>query len=406
MKMARLSKKDKITDYFIIFLFIITSGSVFYKINLSGSITYFLLLLLGGINKLRVSRNMNYPRIRNNNSWWFIVFVIIIATVGDLYYSHTYDDKNLLGYIIILTSAYIVISSYSLIYFRMILTDVVYIITIIGIPIFFLHELGALPTYTLHLSGGTDYRMFLIYTLGWPYIFHRYSGIWHEPGACQIILNTVLWLYYTDFVRWKWEKGVFKKVMVIALGSILTLSTGSFISLMLFLSSIALTIKIKSRYRIMLKSSVILLSILAILLMFNSEVIQNKLFIDDSQEAISKTQRMADALALYTMTTERPLLGYGLGSHNYWQTSEKLGNTGNSAGLLVFSASFGVIWLFVFIVVIYIRIRQMGYEKESLLLLLSILLMQFNENYVEYPITSIFVFKFGSYLSYYKQINQ
>jgi len=381
--MTTIISKDKLIDYFVILLFVITSGSVFYKINFSGSLTYILLLLVGFVNKQRIKRNKAYNKIESNNSWWFIVFVSIWAIIGTFYYSHSYDDKNLLGYIFILLAAYFIISSYNFCYFRKLLTNVIFVITLIGIPIFLLSEINILPTYTLKIPSGTEYTMFFTYTLGWPAIFHRYSGIWHEPGACQIFSNTVLWLYLDSFIKWKWNKGELKKIMVIGAGSVLTLSTGSFISLMLLLASVALKSNIKSKHRIAIKVLVVLGAIVVVTLLFSSDVIQNKLFKDDTIEAnTSKVARTADALALYQMTLNRPWLGYGLGTHDYWTTTTKLGNTANSTGLLTFSASFGVVWLIVFVVIIFIRIIKMGYGGASIFMLISVLLMQFNENYV------------------------
>ena len=339
--MNKILHNDKNVDYFVVFLFLITSGSVFYKINLSGSLTYILLLFVGIINKKRIKRDKAYHRIESNRSWWFIVFISVWAIIGTIYYSHTYDDKNLLGYIFILCAAYYIISSYNFYYFRKLLTDVIFLITLIGIPIFFLNEIEVLPTYTLKIPSGHDYTMFFVYTLGWPEIFHRYSGIWHEPGACQIFSNTVLWLYLDNFIKWEWEKEELKKLFVIGIGSVLTLSTGSFISLMLLLICVSVKSKIRSKHKAIIKISVIIISCVAVAFLFNSDVVQNKLFRDDTVEAqTSKVSRAADAMALYQMTIDRPVLGYGLGTHDYWRTTTILGNTANSTGLLTFSASF------------------------------------------------------------------
>ncbi len=35
--------------------------------------------------------------------------------------------------------------------------------------------------------------------------------------------------------------------------------------------------------------------------------------------------------------------------------------------------------------------------KASIILLIAVVMMQFNEKFIEYPITNIFIFKFASY---------
>ncbi len=394
-----LSFKDRIIDYSIVVLFVLTSGSIFYMYLLSPAVTYIILLTVGFLNKFRINHSRCYPRIMRNSSWWFVMFVVFLAIIGDSYYSHQYDDRNLLGYIVALLAAYYIISSYNFYYFRNILKNIVFVITLLGIPIFLLNELEFIPTTTLKLEKANDYTMFYCYTLGWPYIFHRFSGFWHEPGACQIVLNTVLWLYFDNFRRWKWYKGDLVKILVIGIGSVMTFSTGSYISLMLLLVSIVLSLKIKSRHKFIIELLIISISFIIALFIFSSETVQNKLFVNDSVESqVSTTARAADALALYKMTIERPFLGYGLGTHDFWTTSTNLGNTSNSSGLLTFSAAFGLIWLVVFIVVLILRLRQLGFKKDIFFILIAILAMQSNEKFIEYPITSLFVFTFGSYM--------
>lgn len=398
-----LSSQERVIDYFVVFLFVLTSGSIFYMYLLSPAVTYIILLLVGFFNKLRIKNSRFYPTVQQNSSWWFVVFVAILSYIGDLYYSHQYDDRNLLGYIVVLLAAYFIVSSYNFFYFRNLLKNIVFFITLFGIPIFVLNELELISTTTLQLEKASDYTMFYCYTLGWPYIFHRFSGIWHEPGACQIVLNTVLWLYFDNLRRWKWNKGDLVKILVIGIGSVMTFSTGSYISLMLLLISIVLSLKIKSKHKLFIELLIISISLVTVFFIFSSETVQNKLFEDDSVESqVSTSKRAADAIALYEMTIDRPFLGYGLGTHDFWSTSTNLGNTSNSSGLLTFSAAFGILWFIVFCIVLILRLRQLGFKKELFFFFIAILAMQSNEKFIEYPITSLFVFTFGSYMISYK----
>ncbi len=398
-----INKKDIIIDYIVAIFFIITTGSVFYVHLLSPAFTNIFLLLLSIANKLRINKNIRYPRFLYNNSWWYIVFIILLALSGDVYYNHTYNDRNLLAYIVNLLASYFIISSYDFAYFRKLLTNVVFVITLVGIPVFILNEFDYLPTYVVKSPGRETYSMFLFYTLGWPSSFHRFSGIWHEPGACQIVLNTILWLHVKHITRWNWKENELKKIVVIFIGAILTFSTGSYISLMLMIITVTITIKLKTRHSFLKRILIIIIGVMSLFVFFNSDTVQNKLFREETEEnRISTFGRVNDAIALYKMTIERPLLGYGLGTQAYWKQSGKLGNVMNSSGLLVFSASFGIIWLLTFIIVVFIRLNSMGFKKEAFLFLLAIILMQINEDYIEFPLTCIFIFEFGRYAKHRK----
>jgi len=302
----------------------------------------------------------------------------------------------MIGYIVCLTGSYLVISRYNFYLFRHIITNIVFLITFVGIIVFLLSELEILPYQTIMTSNGTVYTTFLFYTLGWPYLFHRYSGIWHEPGACQIVLNTLLWLHLDKITAWKWEKGEKLKLMVIFLGSILTFSTGGYLVLLLFFFAVFSSSFNRIKKRPELLVMLFLLSIGLAYLLYNSPVIQDKLFNDDVAN-VSKIGRQSDAEALWRMTLDKPLVGYGIGTEAFWATSLRYGNTSCSTGLLTYSASLGVFWLILFVTFVWKQIRRMHLLRHPILLLLAVMMMQSNEKFIEYPITSIFVFQFASY---------
>lgn len=382
-------------DYFVITVFLITSGSVCWVHVLSPALTFMFFLFVALYNAVYVRKNIGKA---NNNSFRFIFIIILLCILNYLYINSPYKDNSMVGYIVALTGAYLIISRYDFYYFRRILTNILYYISLIGIPIFILAELEALPLTIITTLGGTEYSTFLFYTLGWPYLFHRYSGIWHEPGACQIIYNTVLWLHFDCITNWKWERGQKKKLLVILLGSILTLSTGSYLVLMLLVIGCVLSMRIRSKRKILIITGLLIVSSFAIFIIFNSPVIQNKLF-DAEGENGSKIARISDALALWTMTLEQPILGYGIGTEIFWKLSEKYGNTACSSGLLTYSASLGFTWLFVFIYCVYKNVKRLKIGIGAYFLIFAVLMMQFNEKFIEFPITNIFVFQFASYLN-------
>lgn len=384
---------EKLWDYFVITLFLITSGATFWVGFFTAGVTFSILFLVALFNTICVKTDYSNTL---NLSAVFIGLVIFLCYLNYVVYQPNYIDNSMVGYIVCLIGAYLVISSYDFQYFRSILTNIVYVLSLVGIPVFLLFELGVLPTFEIAVQSGKDYVMFLVYTLGWPYSFDRFSGIWHEPGACQIILNTVLWLYFDKFVKWHWEEGELKKIMVILFASLLTMSTGGYMVLMLLILAVVMHMRIEGRYKTLIYLAMFIFAVAALILMFTSPVVQNKLFNDDDDN-ISKLERLSDILALWQMTLERPFFGYGIGSEEFWQMSDLYGNTACSTGILTYSASLGFPWLLVFVLFLWFGIRRMNYGKASVLLLIAILLMQFNEKFIEYPITNIFIFKFASY---------
>ena len=381
-------------DYFVVMMFLFTSGATFWVGSLSAAVTFILFLFVALINSMHIKQDF---LIVSNSSITFVYCIVSLCLINYAIYQPEYKDNSMIGYSVCLIGAYMIISRYDFFYFRKLLTNVVYWLSIIGIHIFALSELSVLPTQSLLTQSGTVYTMFGIYTLGWPELFHRYTGLWHEAGACQIILNTVLWLHFDNIVEWTWEKGMKVKIIIIFFASILTMSTGGYIVLMLLFLAVVLNLKIESNHKFLIFVVVFAISVIAAILMFNSSVVQNKLF-DAEGEHVSKLERLSDINALWEMTLERPLLGYGLGSVEFWQKSDEYGNTACSTGLLTYSASLGVTWLLVFVFYLWKGISRFNLGKASIFLLIAVLLMQFNEKFIEYPITNIFIFQFASYL--------
>lgn len=385
-------KNNKTWDYFLVFMFLVTSGAVFWH-GMSPALAFFVLLFISFLN---VMINKNDLWKVNNKSSNFIIIVTLICILNTLYYGVHFKDNSEPAYIVVLIATYLIVSRYDFYYFRDILTNIVYIITLIGLIVFCLFELENLPTQLVATHSGTTYSMFLIYTLGWPNAFHRYTGIWHEAGACQIITNTILWLHYRNFVRWNWGKGQLKKIIVIILGSIFTFSTGSYMALMLLIIAVVLNVRIKSRYRYSMYLFIFIVAIIGIVTMFNSSVIQNKLF-DADGEHVSKLSRLSDINALWKMTLERPILGYGLGSYDFWKISDVYGNVACSSGFLTYSASLGFTWMFVFVYYVWRALKRLDMGNGTFFLFITFILMQFNEKFIEYPITNMLLFYFASY---------
>lgn len=397
IKINKVLKYDKKFDYFIATLFILTSGSVFWVSALRPAGAFILLLLVAALNVIRKKRRLN-------NSWHFILFVVLMCLINAIILQRRYEDNSMLGYITCITAAYLIISQYDFYYFVKLLTNVLVVILAFGIPIYLLCSFGILPSYHTQMNGTTFLMSNYIFTIGWWWPFGRFSGIWHEPGACQIILNTILWLNFKKIQNWDLSKHDKIKFTIIIIGILLTQSTGGYLVFLTFLLAIGFTTKIRNRHRLVIYLILGICMISTAIILFNDDVIQNKLFDASGKEMLSKRGRMNDAISFITVANQYPIIGAGIGTDLFMELSKRYGNTANSSGLLVYTASLGYPWLLLFVCTCFVRIRRLDIGPASLFLFLSVLMMEMNEMYIEYPITSLFIFKFHSYIDKRKKV--
>lgn len=382
--------KYNVIDYILVILFVLTSGAKLFLVTLTPGVAFLFFFIFSFFYKYVILQNK-----QNNYSLHYILFVIALMLIGDLTYLRTYRTNASVGYIVALAGSYFCISSFNFYRFRRILLNVVFVITLSGILVFVLNEFGVLPTRIV-VFPNISLKLFGPFVLGWPFDFHRYAGIWHEPGACQIVLNTVLWLFVDKFIKWNWESEELYKIIVIVIGLLMTLSTGGYMTLALLIATIGVSNKIKSKSMLLIYPLVLILVVVALYMLYNSDVVQHKLFNETHGSLIT---RKNDSMAMLEMLLSRPLLGYGVGSDEFWTVSELLGNRTNSNGLLAYAASLGIVWLLCFLGYAYYRIKKMQGLNYLIhfMTFVAFLMLQSNECYIEYPITNIFIFSFGSY---------
>lgn len=391
IKINKVLKYDKKFDYFIATLFIFTSGSVFWLTAFSHAVAYILLLLVAALNVIRKKRRLN-------NSWHFILIVVVMCLINAIILQRKYQDNSMLGYIACITAAYLIISQYNFHYFVKLLTNVLVVILAFGIPVYFLCSFDILPSYHKQMLGSTYMMSGYIFTIGWYNPFGRFSGIWHEPGACQIILNTLLWLNFKKIQNWDLSKYDKIKFTIIIIGILITKSTAGYLVFLTFLLAIGFTSKIRNRHRLVIYMILCICMISASIVLFNDDVIQKKLFNEPGKESVSKHGRKNDAIAFITIANQHPLIGVGIGTDLFFEKSREYGMTARSSGILLYTASLGYPWLLLVLYTFFVRIRRMKLGKATLFLYISVLIMENNEMFMEFPITSLFIFKFHSYL--------
>ena len=144
--MTKLEKEIR-KDYIVVLLFVLASGCTLWMslIRPAGS---FIMLLLGGyVNAKRTKNN------KGNSSINYLYWIIFLCVLNLLIEQSPYQDNSMLGYLVSLTGAYLIISRYDYYYFVKILTNIIYYITLIGIPLYLLSTWELIPTFTFSTTN-------------------------------------------------------------------------------------------------------------------------------------------------------------------------------------------------------------------------------------------------------------
>ena len=160
------SEKREIRDYIIVLLFVLASGCTLWAstIRPAGA---FLLLLAAGLTNSRIYRKNR----GGNNSVYYIYWIAAMCMINLIAIQSPYKDNSMMGYIVSLSGAYLIISRFEFHYFVRLLTNVVFYITLFGIPIYILGTLEYIPVMRLNTFDSQSYSYILWYTIGWPNFF-------------------------------------------------------------------------------------------------------------------------------------------------------------------------------------------------------------------------------------------
>lgn len=386
--MENKSKYRDVIDYSYVVLMLITSGSVFYFINLSAAIAYSVFFVLSFL--LFAKRNKG---VRFGKMGYYVPIFILIVLVNRFVFNPNVTNNIWLALIIGGLGSYFFYSSFGLLRFREVLLNCVTILTIISIIVCVLDMFRILPVSYVNI-GGSDQTMFLCFCVGRGGHFDRMASIWHEPGACQIILNSVLFLYIPLIKQRAASRSQLRKLLIIAAGVIFTQSTTGLI-ILLFIA--VLSMQRNNDKNIGRRVLSLTLAVVFIALFMGSDIIQEKF--DEENTESSFIIRRQENIACLTMALEKPLVGYGIATKEFYNKSLNLDNFNSSNGLLQFAAFLGFLWLLIYLISAGSTIKKMNLQSSTFLLVILFVLLQSNEAFVEYPISYLFICRFKNYIS-------
>ena len=324
---------------------------------------------------------------------YYVPIFIFIVLVNRFIFNPNVTNNIWLALIIGGLGSFFFYSSFGFIRFRELLLNSVAILTIISIIVCVLDMLRILPVSYVNI-GGSDQTMFLCFCVGRGGHFDRMASIWHEPGACQIILNSVLFLYIPLIKQRAASRGQIRKLLIIATGVIFTQSTTGLI-ILLFIA--VLMMQRNNDKNIGRRVLSLTLAVVFIALFMGSDIIQEKF--DEENTESSFIIRRQENIACLTMALEKPLVGYGIATKEFYDKSLNLDNLNSSNGLLQFAAFLGFLWLLIYLISAGSTIKKMNLQSSTFLLIILFVLLQSNEAFVEYPISYLFVCRFKNYIS-------
>lgn len=323
----------------------------------------------------------------------FYLYIYSLSILINMYFINTNTlGNNGLAIFVCLWGSYFFYSTYTFEKFRKIYLNIIYVITILGVPIYLLCEAGLLPVSKIITFDGIVRTQFLFFNVGWESLHGRFSGIWHEAGACMIFLNLCILLYSNDIRNRIVDKKTKYKLIIVSLGIIATQSTTGYLVFICILIYCFYPLIVKTKSFI--KSLYLILLVVVVYMLANSNTIVNKFNQDSSESAeTSFAVRKMDNLSLMTMACEKPLTGYGYQTIEFEERAFRLGNRSSSNGILYISACAGIWWIVLYLISLYKGCRSVSITH-PLFFMLIIILMQCNERFVELPISYLFLAPF------------
>ena len=380
-----LRKKPIITEYIGVILLLFVSRSVVLWAHQGASFSYTLFfaysLFLFIFHRGKVSKN---------NSLIYATVLVTAVLANRLFFNPDASGQMWLAHIFTCVSSLLFFSSYNFNIFKKCLLDVLAVILAFSIPLHLIDIAvgipGAVTTYT---DPWHSERIFLFFKLN-----ERLQGIWGEPGVTQIFINTTFLLYIPEIRNKSLSKSDLIKLVILLIALLLGISTTGFLVLAVLVAALYYS----SRKKLSTISKVVLFPVAVLILYFliYSPAVQDK-FSQDRDAYTSYGNRYRDNIANLRMALDRPFTGYGMGTSAYSTASDKYENLTSSNGVFAMAARIGFWWLFLYVPFLIVCIKKYNLKVPLILSLTAILMMEFNEDFIEFPFSYLFLMNFGSY---------
>lgn len=376
--MAHIKTKYGVFDYIAVLSILLASGTTsFYLMHAGITLVGFLL-----VSMVYAVRNKFSVKKLSLFFWIYVFFILLDYIIHGL-------DMNLVGHAFFLGGTTLILLSMDYGCFRRIYLNVIVMLTIISITLQVVYFLGFIEPQLQFVGSDTSmgFYVFACHTFGgakWG-LHNQMAGIFWEPGIYQMALNSAL-LLNTDLIfKFKKEKFSKIKIIIIAVGVLLTMSTTGYLVLGSIILGVVLGLeKLRSAKNIAL----ILAGLIASVIILNSSIVQEKF----SEDSGSYLVRMNDNIALLQMISDRPWFGSGVYSKTYEQSAACYGMTGaQSNGFLLATAQYGIFWALFFVFATLKEYKRRTPKMNKMLYLTAYIMMNMGEPLSYAPFMLMFV---------------
>ncbi len=385
----KFSKNPTALDYIGVLLMMFVSRSIVLWGNAGAALTYEVFFVFALFRFI-----LKRGHFEGENSVAYTIILCTAICINRFLFNTNVIANMWIASILTCVSSLIFYASYDYKNFRKCFLDVLAVLLLFNIPIQLIDATVGMPFVTTsYIDEYHEGRMFLIYNLGKG---ARLCGIWGEPGVTQIFINTCFLLYAPKLRARCLTSGEKIKLVILLIALLMGTSTMGYLVLaVIIFSTFQSSFKKLSTAKKLLAIPVVAV---AILLLFFSPAVQEKIVLGEMDNTgTSFGQRYSDNMACLMMAIDRPLTGYGFGTAEYEAVSALYDNFSNSNGVLACAARIGLWWVFLYAIFVLKAVKRLKIGIPLLFLLLIILMMESDEDFIEFPMSYLFLMNFGSY---------
>ncbi len=381
---AKQKIKTTIANYILIFMMIMCSGTVIFNIKYNS--VFIPIFAVCAISNYFINKR---PMIS-------IDFLVIMFVIFLNFLFHLFDEVAINGLIQItlyVIGTYAVIKKITFEEYKKCYINIVVILSVIAILMFFSVNIGYL-NHSLQVINGKGFQIALNHVVGWgnTVFNNRMCGLFHEPGMFQIIINIAL-LYLVDNVAQNGCLNGYKlKAFILIIAVLLTRSTAGYLMMSYILAILYIrhASYIKRTIDLVLNLIVLTFVLISCFFIATSDVVLNKL----DQNNISYNIRLNDFYSGIKMIIEKPFLGYGYNSGLYVESSRMYEIDSISNGLISAIIMFGVPAIVILIILVINSLKKNEWHFPLLVVFLFYILEQMVESCFFFPISLAFFFVF------------
>lgn len=319
-------------------------------------------------------------------------------------YFFNHDTTTYKGIVtcIYLLSMCLIASSVNFGRFKNVMLLVANIIAVASIVVQFAYNLGLVGATDPHLQTANSPRALYLFNVDWSWAGEgRLASIYHEPGQYQIVLTYIICMFADELSDLKrWFKPNIKKFGIIILAFILTKSTMGYVVMGLVFFTMVTNVLLDGKNKLLFPV-IIGITYLVFILIYSSDAIQMK--IEQSQNLNAHSSfaiRFADNVALLESIKDKPITGWGSDSLSLLKTLVNRGSVTNSNGVFLAAAELGVVYVFMWFVMLFRGLRRIYNLQLAIGLSIALMLTQMNEVGYFLPIIFIYLFRFKDSTKY------